>query len=651
MESMHDILGPHGALAQRIPGYAPRAAQQDMAEMVAATLQDGGVLIAEAGTGTGKTFAYLVPALLSGKRVIVTTGTKNLQDQIFHRDLPTVRNALAAPVRVALLKGRANYLCLHRLELSGQDTLFRTPQQGGDIQRVRDWARRTRSGDIAELVEIPEDAPVWPQVTSTGDNCLGQQCPKFSDCFLTKARREAQAADIVVVNHHLFCADLALRDEGYGELLPGAHAYIVDEAHQLPQVAANFFGQSVSSRQLVELSTDATVEQKKEAGDAVEIVETADQLQIAVRDMRAALGHEARRTVWSDVKRNAAVVTAVARLRERLADLCAALAPAAQRGTGLESCWRRSLTLVERLASFDAAPPQNHLQWLETHTRSFVLNLTPLDVGPVLGNVMQQRKGTWIFTSATLAVGDDFSHFARRIGVEGAVTRRWDSPFDYANQALLYLPQHLPDPGTHGYVAAVIAAALPVLQASRGRAFLLFTSHRALQEANNLLRYEIDYPLLVQGTLPRNRLLEEFRAAGNAVLLGTSSFWEGVDVRGEALSLVVIDKLPFAAPEDPLVRARADALRARGENPFMDDQLPQAVIALKQGVGRLIRDVNDCGVLMLCDPRLLSKSYGRRFLDSLPPMRRTRVLTDVEKFFADEKSATLRRAAAEDVSL
>ena len=648
---MHDILSPHGALAQRIPGYAPRAAQQDMAEVVATTLQNGGVLIAEAGTGTGKTYAYLVPALLSGKRVIVTTGTKNLQDQIFHRDLPTVRNALGVPVHVALLKGRANYLCLHRLELSGQDTLFRTPQQGGDIQRVRDWARRTRSGDIAELSEIPEDAPVWPSVTSTGDNCLGQQCPKFSDCFLTKARREAQAADIVVVNHHLFCADLALRDEGYGELLPGAHAYIVDEAHQLPQVAANFFGQSVSSRQLVELSTDATIEQKKEAGDAVEIVETADQLQIAVRNVRAALGHDSRRTVWSEVKRNSAVVDAMTRLRERLADLCAALAPAAQRGKGLESCWRRSLTLVERLALFDAAPPQNHLQWLETHTRSFVLNLTPLDVGPVLGNILQQRKGTWIFTSATLAVGDDFSHFARRIGVEGAVTRRWDSPFDYANQALLYLPQQLPDPGTHGYVAAVIAAALPVLQASGGRAFLLFTSHRALQEANNLLRYEIDYPLLVQGTLPRNRLLEEFRAAGNAVLLGTSSFWEGVDVRGEALSLVVIDKLPFAAPEDPLVRARADALRARGESPFMDDQLPQAVITLKQGVGRLIRDVKDRGVMMLCDPRLLSKSYGRRFLDSLPPMRRTRVLTDVEQFFADEKYTTAQRASPEGVVL
>lgn len=645
MESMRDILGPHGALARRIPGYAPRVSQQDMAETVSVALRDGDVLIAEAGTGTGKTYAYLVPALLSGKRVIVTTGTKNLQDQIFHRDLPMVRLALAAPVRVALLKGRANYLCLHRLELSGQDTLFHNPRQGGDIQRVRDWARHTRSGDIAELAEIPEDAPVWPQVTSTGDNCLGQQCPKFSDCFLTKARREAQAADIVVVNHHLFCADLALRDEGYGDLLPGAHAYIIDEAHQLPQIAANFFGQSISSRQLVELAADSAIEQKKEAGDAQEIAETADHLQLAVRDMRAALGHESRRTVWGEIKRNPAVVDVMSRLRERLANLCAVLEPAAQRGKGLESCWRRSLTLIERLALFDAAPPQNHLQWLETHTRSFVLNLTPLDVGPVLGNIMRQREGAWIFTSATLAVGDDFSHFARRIGIEGAVARRWDSPFDYANQALLYLPRQLPDPGAHGYVAAVIAAALPVLQASRGRAFLLFTSHRALQEANDLLRYEIDYPLLVQGTLPRNRLLEEFRAAGNAVLLGTSSFWEGVDVRGEALSLVVIDKLPFAAPEDPLVRARADALRARGESPFMDDQLPQAVIALKQGVGRLIRDVNDRGVLMLCDPRLLGKSYGRRFLDSLPPMRRTQVLTDVERFFADEEDAAARLGA------
>jgi ATP-dependent DNA helicase DinG len=636
---MHDIFGSAGPLAQRVPHYAPRIQQQEMAQAVADALADEDVLIAEAGTGTGKTFAYLVPALLSGLRVIVSTGTRNLQDQIFHRDLPAVRAALRIPARVALLKGRANYLCLHRLDRAAEQARFRAAQQAHEYQRVVAWARQTRAGDVAELADVPEDAAVWPWVTSTADNCLGQNCPQFSDCFLTKARREAQQADLVVVNHHLFCADLALRDEGYGELLPGAHAWIIDEAHQLPQVATNFFGQSLSSRQLLELTSDCVIEHKKEALDAVAIESAADRLRTAVLDLRLALGADARRAVWNDVRDQRGVHGALARVREDLYALHATLEPHAPRGSGLDHCWRRSATLSERLDRFDGAAPDDQVQWMETYARSFTFNLTPLDVGPALGASLRQRRGAWIFTSATLAVGDDFSHFARRVGVEDARSRRWDSPFDFARQAVLYLPPHMPEPNAPGYNAAVVAATLPALRASGGRAFLLFTSHRALREAHALLRDEIDYPLLVQGTLPRPRLLDEFRAAGNAVLLGTSSFWEGVDVRGEALSLVVIDKLPFAAPDDPLVRARAEAMRARGENPFLDDQLPQAVITLKQGVGRLIRDVTDRGVMVLCDPRLLNKSYGRRFLDSLPPMHRTRALDDVVRFFAADAVA------------
>ena len=633
------LLGDDGPLARALPGFAPRAQQQAMAQAVAEALERAEVLVTEAGTGTGKTFAYLVPALLFNNKVIISTGTKHLQDQLFHRDLPQVREALKLSVRTALLKGRANYLCLHRLDLAVSDGRLPTRADVVDLQKVSRWAGRTRHGDIAEVDEISEGAAIWPWVTSTADNCLGQECPRFSECYVLKARRAAQEADVVVVNHHLLLADMALKDEGFGELLPGAAAFIIDEAHQLPEVALQFFGTTLSSRQLTELCRDVVTEHAREAGDMPDLVRAAEALDHAAADTRIALGSASRRAPWREAAAQAAVMKNLRGTENALAHLQDLLRAAAPRGAGLNQCWQRSIALAERLAAFNETDHEQQVQWFETFARSFALHLTPFEIGNSFQNHVSRFKAAWVFTSATLAVGDDFSHFCASLGLDAARSARWDSPFDYQRNALLYLPQRMPLPAAPDYTAAVIEAALPVLRASEGRAFLLFTSHRALQEAAQRLRDVLPYPLLIQGTAPRRELLHRFRELGNAVLLGTSSFWEGVDVRGEALSLVIIDKLPFASPGDPVLQARLDALRKRGGEPFRDAQLPQAVITLKQGVGRLIRDVNDRGVLMLCDPRLLSKSYGRVFLNSLPAMRRTRVLAEVEEFFAASPEA------------
>ena len=629
-------LGPHGPLARHLPGFAPRAAQQSMAEAVASALEERTALICEAGTGTGKTYAYLVPALLSGKKIIVSTGTKNLQDQLFHRDLPVVRKALAVPVTAALLKGRANYVCLHRLALTESEGRLPSRTQASELQRILSWARRTRSGDIAELDEVAEDAEIWPAVTSTADNCLGQECGRFNDCFVLKARRAAQEADVVVINHHLLLADMALKDEGFGELLPSADAFIIDEAHQLPETAAQFFGVTVSSRQLLELVRDTEAEHAREAGDMDGLTALAARVEKAVLDARLSLGTSGRRGVWQELNEEPEVIAALNLIQAALGELQSALEKAAERGKGLQHCWQRSVDLAERLALFQQAPADEQVQWFETFTRSFALHLTPLQVGAVFQGHRQRFRAAWIFTSATLAVGEDFGHFRASLGVDDGATAQWESPFDFRHNALLYLPEGLPLPAASHYTAEVVKAALPVLQASGGRAFLLFTSHRALQEAAALLKDQIPYPLLIQGSAPRRELLHRFRSLGNAVLLGTSSFWEGVDVRGPALSVVIIDKLPFASPGEPVLQARLDSLRRRGADPFRDYQLPRAVIALKQGVGRLIRDNSDRGVMMLCDPRLLTKSYGRVFLASLPPMTHTRALADVRRFFDEE---------------
>ncbi len=629
-----DILGEHGPLARAIQGYTPRPAQQAMAQAITAAIEARQTLITEAGTGTGKTFAYLVPALLSGRKVIISTGTRNLQDQLFHRDLPVVRDVLAVPVSVCLLKGRSNYLCLNRLAKHEAEGRYRAGSRAADFVKIRAWAGRTRRGDIAELAAVAEDSPVWSLATSTAENCLGQECPEFSDCFLLKARRAAQEAEVVIINHHLLCADLVLKDEGFGDILPGADTFIIDEAHQLPEVAGMFFGLSVSARQLLELARDTLTEQIQEASDMPDLADAAQTLQITVQALRLAFGLEPRRGAWSEVAEQAAFQEALSALQQALAGLGASLEPASVRSKGLEHCAKRTRDLGERLDVFAAADGAEHVQWFETHAHTFRLNLTPLDIADTFRGHMERYPSAWVFTSATLAVGESFDYFAKRLGLTAERAQRFESPFDFTRQAVLYLPPGMPEPRDYHYTRAIVEAVIPVLEASRGRAFFLFTSHRGLQEAVRILKERIDYPLLVQGSAPRTELVDRFRCLGNAVLLGTASFWEGVDVRGPALSCVIIDKLPFAAPDDPVLKARIDALKQAGANPFMDYQLPHAVIALKQGVGRLIRDITDRGALVICDPRFYSRGYGRVFRESLPPMPVTRRIEDIQAFFA-----------------
>ncbi len=643
MHSSTDILGHNGLLAQRIADFAPREVQQQLAEAVARALDQNAILVAEAGTGTGKTFAYLVPAMLSGQKIIISTGTKNLQDQLYKRDVPVVRDALAIPVSVALLKGRGNYLCVHRLALA-EVSHYSSPEQADKVRRIRLWAGHTRNGDIAECSDISEGDPVWAQVTSNSENCLGQECPSYDDCHLVSARRAAQAADIVVVNHHLLLSDMALKEEGFGELLPAADAFIIDEAHQLADVASNFFGQAVSGNQLLELARDVETEFRRDINEGDTVIRAAELLQKQVKDLRLALGQAQRRAAWSEVGQQAEVAALITAIEEQLEALQRLLHPLAERSKGLESCERRCSELLGRFVLLTGETPEDHIHWFETHKRSFSLHLTPLSIADYFQKQLQAFPAAWIFTSATLAVGKSFAHFTGRLGLTEVDTAQWESPFDYANQALFYVPKGMPAPNAPDYTAAVVNAALPVLAASQGRAFLLFTSYRALSEAASLLQDTVDYPLFVQGEAPRDILLQRFRETPHAVLLGTSSFWEGVDVRGEALSCVIIDKLPFASPGDPVLKARIDAMRKLGINAFMEYQLPDAVIALKQGAGRLIRDRHDRGVLMICDPRLLNKPYGRLFLDSLPPMARTRDPQQVAAFFAPQPAMTDSRS-------
>lgn len=638
-EDVAALLGTEGPFARELPNFAPRAAQQAMARAVQHAIAERETLIAEAGTGTGKTFAYLVPALLSGERVIVSTGTKALQDQLYFRDLPRVRSVLDARLKTALLKGRSNYLCLYRLDQTVREGATFDRAQASQLAAVRAWSARTRRGDRMELAEVPEESPLWPRVTSTPENCLGVECPFYDDCHVIKARREAQEADLVVVNHHLLFADLALKQEGFGEILPGANAFILDEAHQIPELAGQFFSQSISARQLSDLAQDSLSECNGVTGAIGLVLEPAEAVQDAARKLRLAMDALPERGPFHQLETKSEISGALHELREVLAALTDVLASQAERSRGFANAHERAALLSERLDRIAERDSERDVRWYELFPRGFALHATPLDLAAPLRAMREQTQAAWIYTSATLSVSSSFDHFARQLGLEDPQTLHVESPFDYAKQALCYLPAGLPDPSARDYTDRVIEAVLPVLHASHGRAFLLFTSHRALRRAAELLQERVPWPLFVQGTAPRHQLLEDFRQSGHGVLLGAASFWEGVDVAGEALSVVVIDKLPFASPDDPVLQARLEALEQAGINPFMGWQVPSAVIALKQGAGRLIRDVHDRGVLVLCDPRLTTKGYGRLFLNSLPVMPRTKELAQVKAFFDDEVSA------------
>jgi len=622
-----------GALASTVKGFKLRPQQVEMAQMIHEAMARTGVLVAEAGTGTGKTFAYLVPALLAGGKVIISTGTKTLQDQLFDRDLPAVRAALASGASAALLKGRANYVCLYRLRRAAEQTQLSSKEEVLQLKRIERFAAVSTTGDRADLADVPEDAPVWAHATSTRDNCLGQACPDYGDCFVMRARRNALAADVVVINHHLFFADVVLRDEGVSELLPACNTVVFDEAHQLPETARLFFGETVSTTQLIDLARDARAELRTAGGASPELERPAARLDKAARDLRLAFGETATRLAWQQALRLPGFADAMENLARSLKSLRQPLEAQAERSEGIAACARRAGAAFALLARMRESEPADEVRWVEVFAHAVRLHATPLSSAELFSRQMDDHPRAWVFTSATLAVGEEFGHFTRELGLEQAAVRRWPSPFDFARQALLYVPRGLPaDPNDPAYTDAVLDAAVPVLEASGGRAFLLFTTLRALRRAHERLRGTLPYPLLVQGTGSRSELLARFRALGNAVLLGAQSFWEGVDVRGEALSVVVIDKLPFAPPDDPVLAARIEAIRARGGNPFTELQLPQAVLSLKQGAGRLIRDEADRGVLMLCDPRLATKAYGRQILKSLPPMKLTRELAEVRSF-------------------
>jgi ATP-dependent DNA helicase DinG len=632
-------------LASEVASFRPRAQQRDMAIAVAEAIRDNAILVAEAGTGTGKTFAYLVPALLAGGKVVISTGTKNLQDQLFQKDLPMVRDALKAPVSVALLKGRSNYVCHYHLSLAQSNGLFKTREDVKHLAKIVTYAKVTQSGDKSGLADVPENALIWMHVTSTRDNCLGQECPQHNECFVLKARKEAMEADVVVVNHHLFFADVMLRDEGVAELLPACNTVIFDEAHQLPETASLFFGESLSTSQLFDLSQDSRIEAMTSAKDFAALPVACDELEKAGRDLRLAFKKEGR--MAADATENIKeFAPALKVLSEKLKNLTGLLEKQAERSEGLDNCWKRAQVLVQQLKHWQDGDVPETVRWLEVFHHSLQLNTTPLSIADIFKKQLSGHPRAWIFTSATLAVKQNFSHYQNEMGLTEARTACWDSPFNYPEQALLYVPQNLPEPNTEGYTEAVVQAALPLIEASQGRAFLLFTSLRAMQRAYEILQAEFDrknlkYPLLLQGDGSRNELLTRFREHGNAVLLGSQSFWEGVDVRGEALSLVIIDKLPFAPPDDPVLAARIAELNKQGRNAFMEFQLPRAIINLKQGAGRLIRDENDRGVLMICDPRLISKHYGKRIWQSLPPFKRTRDEAEAVAFFSIKSTSLL----------
>jgi ATP-dependent DNA helicase DinG len=736
------LFSASGPLARAFEGYRVRTEQIEMAQAIQEAIRKAGTVVLEAGTGVGKTAAYLVPALLEGGKVIVSTGTKALQDQLFHRDLPAVRDALAVPIKVALLKGRGNYLCWHHLDRTNQDaTMLASRQEVRDLSVINRFIHLSPTGDKAECTQVPEHASIWARVTSTRENCLGSECKHYNECFVLKARREAQDADVVVVNHHLFFADLMLREEGVPELLPNAQTIVFDEAHQLPDTATLFFGDSVSTAQLLDLIRDALATGQSQARDAANWNDVLAPLERCARDLRLCFGQQMQRLSHAQLGEDHPLVAGLKNLREALVQVREVLDNQADRSPDMAQLHRRADALMQRLSAWGAPDRagEPELCWVDVGSHGVQLHRTPISVADVFkrqrlglgldqdeaeiapdepedaddvegalarpatavdqgglddlpwrddggadegendeegdqaalqalmagahdeapprktGSASRDKPGrsddagkepatpsqpprrAWIFTSATLAVRQDFSHFTQALGLDDAHCQSWSSPYDYPSQAMLYVPPSLPQPSDSGHTDAVVDAALPLIRANRGRAFVLCTSLRAVAKATERLKHVFaqagdPYPVLQQGDAPRPTLLEDFRRAGNAVLVGSHSFWEGIDVRGDALTLVVIDKLPFAPPDDPVLAKRLELLAQGGGNPFMEHQVPQAIIALKQGAGRLIRSETDRGVLMICDTRLVDKPYGRRIWQSLPPMKRTRVESEVVAF-------------------
>lgn len=629
---MIDDFATDGALAQKIEGFKPREPQRLMANAVALAIHNKQGLVVEAGTGTGKTYAYLAPALRSGKKVIISTGSKALQDQLYSRDLPKVASALKFKGKLALLKGRSNYLCLERLDQQSMAGGELASQSLSDLAHLRSWSANTEEGDISTCVVVAEDSYVWPLVTSTNDNCLGSDCPMYKECFVVKARRKAMDADVVVVNHHLFMADMVVKESGFGELIPTADVMIFDEAHQIPDIASQYFGQQLTSRQLLDLSKDITIAYRTEVRDSAQLQKSADRLGQSAMDFRLALGEPGFRGNLRDVLADNSIQRALVLLDDAL-ELCYdVMKLSLGRSALLDAAFERATLYRNRLKRLKDVNVPGYSYWYECNSRHFVLALTPLSVTDKFRELMKDKPGAWVFTSATLSVNDKLEHFTDRLGLDGAETLLLASPFDFANQALLCVPRYLPSPNERGGSRQLARMLRPLIEANKGRCFFLCTSHQMMRELAEEFRASMTLPVLVQGETSKGQLLAQFVEAGNALLVATSSFWEGVDVRGETLSLVIIDKLPFTSPDDPLLKARIEDCRLRGGDPFNEVQLPDAVITLKQGVGRLIRDTDDRGVMVICDNRLVMRPYGEVFINSLPPTPRTRSLDRAIEF-------------------
>ncbi|HHG3472228.1 ATP-dependent DNA helicase [Vibrio parahaemolyticus] len=627
-----------GALGKAIPGFQARQPQIDMAEAVSSAIKEQSQLVVEAGTGTGKTFAYLVPALLSGKKVIISTGSKNLQEQLYHRDLPLMVNALGFYGQVALLKGRSNYLCLDRLsrQMVESHTNESDPTLLTQLVKVRSWSSETKTGDLGDCEDLPEDSMIIPTITSTNDNCLGKECPSYTDCFVLKARKRAMDSDIVVVNHHLFLADLAIKETGFGELIPEADVFIFDEAHQLPDIASEYFGQSVSSRQIHELAKDIEIAYRTEAKDMRQLQKVGDKLLQSAMDMRIVLGEPGFRGNWREAMQSESIKRELVRLTDSLDLAIDVLKLALGRSQLLDTAFERANLIKGRIDRVCDVDITGYSYWYDTSPRHFTLHITPLSVADKFHEQIEIKQGAWIFTSATLAVSGDFKHFTDRLGLKPKQQFSLPSPFDYEKQARLCVPRYLPEPNSPGLADKLVRMLAPVIEENDGRCFFLCTSHNMMRELGEKFREVLDLPVLMQGEMSKQKTLAEFMELGNALLVATGAFWEGIDVRGDALSCVIIDKLPFTAPDDPLLKARIEDCRLRGGEPFAEVQIPDAVITLKQGVGRLIRDQKDHGALIICDNRLVTRDYGGTFLGSLPPIPRTRDLERIKAFLKAE---------------
>ncbi|MCT8640668.1 ATP-dependent DNA helicase [Glaesserella parasuis] len=635
-EKITDAFSPEGTLSQNIHGFRPRDAQLEMAQADGRAVKFAKSAVIEAGTGTGKTFAYLVPALLSGKKTIISTGSKNLQDQLFNRDLPTIQKALKYKGKVALLKGRANYLCLERLDQVIAMGVVGDKSVLADLAKVRKWHTGTKTGDLSECITIAEDSPILPQLVSTAESCLGSDCPNYKECYVVQARRKALEADVVVVNHHLFCADMAVKETGFGELIPDAELIIFDEAHQLPDIASQYFGQSLTSRQLFDICKDSNIVYRTELKDLAQLGKASDHLQKVVQDFRLLLGDGNKRGNLREILQDPKVVEGFAKLNENIDFLSEVVKKSLGRSETLDKIFERLAEVKAQLKRLGDTSVVGYCYWYEINGRSFGLHITPLTVADKFGEQMRANQVGWIFTSATLEVGGKFDHFCQRLGIENAEQMVLQSPFDYARQSLLCVPRYLPDTNKSHTLTELGQLLKPVIEANNGRCFLLCTSYFMMRGLADFLREQSSLSVLLQGETSKSRLLEKFVAEPNSVLVATQSFWEGIDVRGDALSLVIIDKLPFTAPDEPLLKARMEDCKLQGGDPFNDIQIPEAVITLKQGVGRLIRDVTDRGAVIICDSRLVMRQYGSTFLKSLPPSKRTRDLAKVLTFLKEK---------------